>query len=64
MQETGNQKSESEEWIDAAPLSAPEEGGKGLIEIEALFKHTMMKVTQYINTSMMYILSWRKTEIW
>ena len=29
----------------------PEEGGKGLIEIEALYKHTKIKVALYLNTS-------------
>ena len=29
----------------------PEEGGKGLIEIEALYKHTKIKVAHYLNTS-------------
>ena len=32
-------------------MNPPEEGGKGLIEIEVLYKHIKIKVAHYLNTS-------------
>ena len=38
------------EWTQLLYLP-PEEGGKGLMDIEALYKQTKIKVAHYINTS-------------